>query len=315
MAILVTGGAGFIGSHLVEKLISNGEKVVIIDNFNDYYDPAIKRTNIESVKSVDNNNLVTLVEGDIRDRELIMQLFAEHRFSHVYHLAAMAGVRYSIESPGLYFDVNINGLINLLDAAVQHGQPKFIAASSSSVYGGSPHVPFTEADPVNSPVSPYAASKKAGELLTHTYHHIHGLEITNLRFFTVYGPRQRPEMAIHLFARKIIKGEELPMFGDGSTSRDYTYIDDIVAGVIAAGEHCSGYKIYNLGNNQPVKLADLIKMISATLGKEAKIKQLPMPAGDVVQTWADISLAQKELGYSPETNLEAGLQKFVDWLR
>jgi UDP-glucuronate 4-epimerase len=314
MAILVTGGAGFIGSHLVQGLLAQGESIVIIDNFNDYYDPEIKRGNIEIIRKADKGGLVTLAEGDIRDRELVMSLFAEHQFSTVYHLAAMAGVRYSIEYPAYYFDVNIGGSINLLDAAVLHGKPKFVAASSSSVYGGSPHIPFSESDPVNAPVSPYAASKKAAELLAHTYYHLHGLDISSLRFFTVYGPRQRPEMAIHLFARKILDGEELPMFGDGSSSRDYTYIDDIVAGIIASGKHCQGYNIYNLGNSHPVKLADLIDRISAALGKTAKIKQLPMPAGDVLRTWADISQAEKDLGYKPLTNLDEGLAKFVTWL-
>lgn len=313
--VLVTGGAGFIGSHLTERLIKQGKRVVILDNFNDYYNPDIKVRNIEKLREGVTEKQLLLVKGDIRDADLVKEIFKSQNISKVYHLAAMAGVRFSIQYPDLYFDVNVNGTLNLLNAAKDSGKVDFIFASSSSVYGGSPRIPFSEDDPVNSPVSPYAASKKAGELACYTWHHLYGMNITCLRFFTVYGPRQRPEMAIHLFAKKIIEGQKLPMFGDGSTSRDYTYIDDIVDGIIAAGEKCKGYNIYNIGNNSPVKLADLIAKIGRALEIEPRIEQLPIPPGDVLRTWADISRIEKDLGYQPTTDLDAGLKNFVDWLK
>jgi UDP-glucuronate 4-epimerase len=313
--VLITGGAGFIGSHLAERLLRDGDRVVILDNFNDFYDPEIKRCNVSLIEKSDPGGQLSVAEGDLRDASLVKRLFTEYGFDLVYHLAAMAGVRPSIKSPALYFDVNVNGTLNILEAAIEHGQPGFLFASSSSVYGGSPNIPFREDDPVNQPVSPYAASKKAGELICHTFHHLYGLDISCLRFFTVYGPRQRPEMAVHLFADKIVKDQKVPMFGDGNSSRDYTYIDDIIDGVVAAAERCKGYEIYNLGNNEPVRLKVLIQKLGSALGREPDVDQLPMPAGDVLQTWADISKAGKKLGYSPETGLDEGLKRFVDWFR
>lgn len=315
MNVLVTGGAGFIGSHLVERLLGKGHRVVALDNFNDYYDPAIKRRNLDEARQGSLKGDLEVVEGDLRDRDVLFQLLSEEPFELVHHLAAMAGVRASIERPALYLDVNIQGTMNLLEAAVANGAPPVVFASSSSVYGGSPHVPFSEDDPVNRPISPYAASKKSAELICHTFHHLYGLDITCLRFFTVYGPRQRPEMAIHHFARRMSEGRAVPMFGDGSTARDYTYVDDVVDGTMAAAEHCGGYKIYNLGNSSPVALKELIERLGSALGIEPIIEQQPLPPGDVEQTWADISRAGAELGYKPKVGLEEGLRRFVDWFR
>lgn len=312
---LVTGGAGFIGSHLVERLLSVGNQVVILDNFNDFYDPAFKRTNIERLLSGGNGSSLRVVEGDIRDANLVNDLFETNEFEEVFHLAAMAGVRPSLKNPKLYFDVNVQGTITLLDAAVAFGKPEIIFASSSSVYGGSPDVPFTENDPVNQPVSPYAASKKSAELICHTYSHLHGLNTVCLRFFTVYGPRQRPEMAIHRFTRRIIDGQPVPMYGDGTTSRDYTFIDDIIDGTMAAARECKGFSIYNLGNNHPISLRDLIQAIGETLGIDPVIEEHPLPPGDVIQTWADISKAETNLNYRPKVNLDDGLAEFAKWYR
>jgi UDP-glucuronate 4-epimerase len=312
---LVTGGAGFIGSHLVEALLKRGEKIIILDNFNDYYSPALKERNIAALQELAGEKTLNVIQGDIRDAQLLDRVFSDHEITRVYHLAAMAGVRYSLQHPPLYFEVNVEGTVNLLEAIRSHGKPGLVFASSSSVYGGSKTIPFTESDPVNKPVSPYAASKKAGELACHTYHHIYDLDITCLRFFTVYGPRQRPEMAIHLFTRKIVGGEAIPMFGAGDTSRDYTYIDDIVSGIISAGDRNKGYSIYNLGNNQTVKLAELIDVIGETTGITPVIDQLPIPPGDVLRTWADISLAQKHLGYQPKTDIRTGVARFYEWFR
>lgn len=310
---LVTGGAGFIGSHLSQHLLSHGEYVVIIDNFNDYYDPAIKRANIDKISAEAAEGHLHVVTADICDRRAVMELFENFNISCVYHLAAMAGVRYSIQFPAKYMDVNVGGTINILDAINDFGKPRLIMASSSSVYGGSPDIPFSESDPVNTPVSPYAASKKAAELISHTYSHLHKLDITCLRFFTVYGPRQRPEMAIHLFTDKIINGEPIPVFGNGTTSRDYTYIDDIIDGILRAGERCSGYNIYNLGNNETVTLADLIATIESVTGKKAIIDRHPVPPGDVMRTWADLTKSQNELGYKPTTDIRSGIESFYNW--
>ena len=317
MDILVTGGAGFIGSHLVERLSRDGEakRIVLLDNFNDYYDPAIKRANVECVRHCCPDLDLVVAEVDLRDAAAVRKLFERESFGRVYHLAAMAGVRASIKQPLLYFDINVQGTIHLLQAAVACGKPPVVFASSSSVYGGSPRIPFTEDDPVNEPVSPYAASKKAAELACHTYHHLYGLDITCLRFFTVYGPRQRPEMAIHLFTRRILDGESVPMFGDGSTSRDYTYIDDIIDGVVAAGRRTGGYRIYNLGNSHPVALRDLIAKLGEALGVEPRIEQLPQPPGDVVRTWADLSRVGADLDYRPKIDLDEGLRLFVEWFK
>ncbi len=309
--VIVTGAAGFIGSHSCERLLAAGWRVTGIDNFDGFYDPAVKRANLgECLKS----ERFSFVEGDIRDKAAMDRILGGGA-DVVVHLAARAGVRPSIEDPLLYQDVNVTATTVLLEAARTFKIPKFVFASSSSVYGNNPKVPFSESDSVDNPISPYAATKKAGELICYTYHHLFGIDTTCLRFFTVYGPRQRPDLAIHKFARLIERGEPIPVFGDGSMMRDHTYIDDIVAGVVAAVERCKGYRIYNLGNSNPVSLSDLIAAIEAALGKKARIKRLPPQPGDVERTYADISLARAELGYEPRTNLNAGLATFVKWLR
>jgi UDP-glucuronate 4-epimerase len=309
---LVTGAAGFIGSHLVKHLLERGDEVVGLDNFNDYYDPRIKRRNLEPCMD---RSSFTLIEGDIRDRALMEKVFAEHNFHAVVHLAAMAGVRPSLERPDLYFDVNVNGTLNILECVKQFGTEKLVFASSSSVYGGNKKVPFSEEDDVSFPVSPYAASKRAGEIMCYTYHHLYGLNIYSLRFFTVYGPGQRPEMAIHKFVRRILKGEPIPMFGDGSSRRDYTYIDDIMDGVLKALDRCEGYRIYNLGESRTVKLSDLVARIESECGKKAVIERLGDQPGDVPQTYADIERARSELGYAPSVPIEEGLKRFMAWYR
>lgn len=310
MNIFITGGAGFIGSHLIENLLNEGHVIYTIDNFNDYYDVRIKRHNIATaLKNPDYH----LIEGDILDYDLLSDLFSRHPFDLIIHLAARAGVRPSIQQPILYQQVNCAGTINMLEMARIYQVKKFIFASSSSVYGNSIRVPFRESDFVDNPVSPYAATKKAGELFCHTYHHLFNIAITCLRFFTVYGPRQRPDMAISKFTRLIDTGQPVPMFGDGSSKRDYTYIADIISGIRAAIAHCSGYHIYNLGESRTIKLKDLILLIASFLGKKAHIECLPFQPGDVNITYADISLAQKELGYFPSFDLELGIKQYVDW--
>ena len=313
--ILVTGAAGFIGSSLTDLLLSRGHTVVGFDNFNDFYNPANKRTNIASALS---NPRFTLVEGDIRDRAAVLTAFEKHHPKAVIHLAAMAGVRPSIENPALYTAVNLDGTTNMLDAAVAQKVERFLFASSSSVYGNNPKAPFAEADRVDHPISPYAATKKAGELLCHTYWAIHKLPVTCLRFFTVFGPRQRPDLAISKFLKLVHEGKPIPMFGDGSTSRDYTFIEDILAGITAAMEHCgpaSGYRVYNLGGNHPTSLTELIETIQQVVGKRVAINQLPMQPGDVERTWADLTLSKTELGYSPKTSMRDGIAKQWEWLR
>lgn len=312
MKALVTGAAGFIGSHLCEKLIDDGHIIVGLDNFDPFYDESVKRENIKAATASDNYRFV---EGDIRDAELMGKLAGDEGFDMIVHLAARAGVRPSIEDPIGYNDVNINGTMSLLEAARENGIRKFVFASSSSVYGNNEKVPFSESDNVDFPISPYAATKKAGELICHTYSHLYGMDMTCLRFFTVYGPRQRPDLAIHKFARLIEDGKEIPVFGDGSMERDFTYIDDIIQGVAASMERCSGYNIYNLGESQPVRLDVLIGEIEKALGKKAKINRLPDQPGDVRRTYADIDKSVRELGYKPQTRIEEGLKKFVQWLR
>lgn len=308
---LVTGAAGFIGSHLSERLLDGGWRVVGLDNFDTFYDPAVKRRNL--TRSVANPNF-SLIEGDIRDVAAVNRAFAGG-VDVVVHLAARAGVRPSIEDPLLYQDVNVNGTCVMLEAARRHKVPRFVFASSSSVYGNNENVPFSEKDNVDNPISPYAASKKAGELLCHTFHHLYGMNITCLRFFTVYGARQRPDLAIHKFTRLIDGGKPIQMFGDGSMMRDHTYIDDILSGVLAAIERCQGYKIYNLGESEPVALRDLIAEIEKAVGKKAIVERLPIQPGDVDRTFADIALAKAELDYQPKTSLPAGLARFVEWYR
>jgi UDP-glucuronate 4-epimerase len=312
MKIFVTGAAGFIGSHLCERLLEAGDEVIALDNFDLFYEPAIKRHNIEQAIKSDS---FELVEGDIRDKALVGRLFAAKRPDMVVHLAAKAGVRPSIEDPAGYADVNINGTVALLEAARQNGVSKFIFASSSSVYSNNTKVPFSETDNVDHPISPYAATKKAGELLCYTYSHLFKIDVVCLRFFTVYGPRQRPDLAIHKFARLIEEGKEIPVFGDGSMMRDFTYIDDIIDGITGAMRNCKGYEIYNLGESRPIRLDALIGKIEAALGKKAKIRPLPEQPGDVKRTYADVSKAMKRLGYNPKTDIETGLARFVEWLR
>ena len=308
--VLLTGGAGFIGSSVGDALLARGDEVIALDNLDDYYDPAIKRANLESARQQPG---FTFVEGDIRDGELLEHLAKTHAIDAIIHLAARAGVRPSIEQPTLYNDVNMVGTSRLLEMAQRTSIDNFVFASSSSVYGERKETPFRETDSVDHPVSPYAATKKAGELLCHSFHHLFGTSIACLRFFTVYGPRQRPEMAIHRFTRMISAGEPIPVFGDGSSRRDYTYIDDIVAGVIAALDRNEGYEIYNLGNHRMVSLGELVDAIGRAVGKEPIIDRQPNQPGDVSTTCAEISHAQKRLGYEPKTPLEEGLKNFVEW--
>lgn len=308
--ILITGGAGFIGSHLAEKLLNDGHRVVVLDNFNDYYDPQIKRKNIEFIAS---NDDFSLHEADILDFDFLDNLFQEHTIQTIVHLAARAGVRPSIQEPLLYQKVNVEGTTNLLEIAKRYQVSRFIFASSSSVYGENKKLPFSEDDSVDNPISPYAATKKAGELICYTYHHLYKLPVTCLRFFTVYGPRQRPDMAIHKFTRWIHNGHKITMFGDGSSQRDYTYISDIVDGICKSIKHCTDYHIYNLGESKTIELHRLISLIAQALGKEPIIERLPMQPGDVPITYADISRPMKEIGYQPGVNIEQGIDKFVQW--
>lgn len=312
MNVLVTGAAGFIGSHLCQRLVAEGNRVIGLDNLDPFYDPAIKRRNLKELRD---SKRFTFVEGDIRDVSCVEGVIKQGQTDCVVHLAARAGVRPSIEDPVRYADVNVNGTAVVLEAARKYGIQKFIFASSSSVYGNNPRVPFSETDPVDNPISPYAATKKAGELLCHTYSHLYDMDITCLRFFTVYGPRQRPDLAIHKFTRLIEAGKPIPVYGDGSMERDFTYIDDILDGVMAAIDKCRGYAIYNLGESRPVRLDVLIGEIEKALGKKAVQNRLPMQPGDVSRTCADMTRAARELGYQPKTELRDGLARFVNWIR
>lgn len=313
MNFLVTGGAGFIGSHLIEKLISEaGNKIICLDNFDEFYNPAIKRKNVSPFISKNN---FELVEGDIRDKQILQSIFTKDKIDVVIHLAARAGVRPSLKLPALYFDVNVNGTINILETMRENNCTKMVFASSSSVYGNNTKVPFSEDDNVDFPISPYAASKKAGELVCHTYNHLYGFDISCLRFFTVYGPRQRPEMAIHQFARNILEGKSINVFGDGSTKRDYTFVDDIIQGVTASIKNLGGYHIYNLGESKTIELINLINLITKHVGKQAIINWQTEQPGDVKLTYSDVTKAHKELNYNPTTSMEEGIKKFVDWMR
>jgi UDP-glucuronate 4-epimerase len=313
-SILITGGAGFIGSHVVDHLLSEGEwQVSVVDDFNDFYDPAIKRANVSRHQK---NPNFRLIEADIRDKVALKPIFADHAFACIVHLAARAGVRPSLEQPLLYAETNINGTMNLLELAREHGIKQFVFGSSSSVYGINAKVPFSEDDPIRQPISPYAATKAAGELLCHTYTHLYGMRCVCLRFFTVYGPRQRPDLAIHKFARLISEGKAIPVFGDGTTRRDYTFIDDIVAGVRAAIDYeGSDYEVINLGESRTVELRELISLIEKELGVAAQIDWQPLQPGDVPQTFADITKARQLLGYNPQTQIEKGIHRFVEWLQ
>ena len=310
--VLVTGGAGFIGSHLCEALLEQGREVQVLDNFNDYYDPAIKRRNIETALT---HSAYSIREGDIRDQELVGEVMATFRPQAVIHLAAMAGVRPSIERPHLYNDVNIAGTTVLLEAAREYPVENFVFGSSSSVYGSHDKVPFSEKDVLNRPISPYAATKLAGEQLCFTYHYLYGIPVSCLRFFTVYGPRQRPEMAIHLFARKIMNGELITLYGDGSSRRDYTYIDDIIDGVIRSLDRPQGFEIFNLGESRTVGLSEMVSILEDAIGREANITFEPDQPGDVPVTYADVTKAVRVLGYEPSVPIEEGIRLFVKWLK
>lgn len=312
MTILVTGCAGFIGSSVVDRLLDSGEEVVGLDNMDSYYEPSIKKKNIEH--NLQNPNFY-FKQTDIRDLKALEKIFKNFKIETIIHLAARAGVRPSIEAPLLYEDVNIKGTLNLLELSKIHKPANLIVASSSSVYGINKKVPFRETDNVDKAISPYAASKKACETFCYTYHHLYGLPIVCLRFFTVYGPRQRPEMAIHKFTRLIDNGQEIQMYGDGTSKRDYTYISDIVDGIIRSMDIKEGYEILNLGNSKVVELRYLIHLIEKNLGKKAIIKQLPDQPGDVPITYSDISKARALLNYAPQTSIEEGIEKFVKWYR
>ncbi len=313
MRTLVTGGAGFIGSNLVDRLLRERGEVTVIDNFDAFYPEPRKRANLAAAGRQPG---FRLVEVDIRDAEAVDRVVAEVRPDAIVHLAARAGVRPSIDDPALYASVNVVGTVHLLNAASRISPlPRFVYASSSSVYGERPDAPFRETDSVDLPVSPYAATKKACELLAHTFHHLHGLPVSGLRFFTAYGPRNRPDLAIAKFARLIDRGEPVPMFGDGTTRRDYTFVDDIVDGVVRAIEHCTGHHLYNLGNSDPVELRAMIDALGEALGKTPVLERLPEQPGDVRQTVADITRASTELGYRPTTPFRDGLERFVAWFR
>ena len=312
MRILVTGGAGFIGSHLSQRLLGRGDEVVVLDNFNDYYDPAIKERNLGELGQPDG---LTVVRGDILDTALLASLFDAQRFDVIVHLAARAGVRPSLVDPILYEEVNCRGTLNLLEAARSHNITRFVFASSSSVYGNVKEIPFSEEAPVNRPVSPYAATKAAGELYGFNYFHLYGISFTALRFFTVYGPRQRPDMAIHKFTRLIDEGQPLPFYGDGTTERDYTYFADIIDGVEAAVDRDLGYEIINLGESRTTSLTEMVGLIEAALGKQAVLDRQPMQPGDVTITCADVSKARALLDYHPTTTVPDGIARFVEWYR
>lgn len=309
MRVLVTGGAGFIGSHLVEKLLATRHDVVALDDFNDFYDPEIKRANVAGFARD-----VAVHHIDLRDSESVRKVFHREKIDAIAHLAARAGVRPSIQHPRLYYDTNVTGTLHLLEAARLTGVQRFIFASSSSVYGASKTIPFSEDQHLTQTLSPYAATKIAGEFLCSTYSHLYGLRVIALRYFTVYGPRQRPDLAIHQFTRRIYCGQAIDQFGDGSTRRDYTFIDDVIQGTMAAFDYDGPlYDVFNLGESQTIQLKSLISAIENALGKRAKINRLAEQPGDMPHTYADISKARKLLGYNPTTNLSEGLPKFVEW--
>lgn len=307
--ILVTGAAGFIGSHAAQALIERGYRVVGVDNFSDFYDRSWKEMNLKSIKG----DKLDVEEIDITSGDEISKLVRLVRPWGIIHLAAMAGVRPSIEQPAYYAKVNVEGTTHLLQAAVKTGVEKFAFASSSSVYGNAKKVPFSEEDPVEEPISPYAATKRAGELVCYTFWHLYKLPIASLRFFTVYGPRQRPDLAIHKFTRLITAGKPVPFFGDGSTSRDYTFVDDTVNGIIASLENVKQFRIYNLGGSHPVSLNELIAELENAIGKKAILDRKPAQPGDVERTFADLTRSSSELGYSPNISLAEGLKRFVAW--
>ena len=317
MRVLVTGGAGFIGSHVCERLVSRGEDIVIVDSFDPFYDPAIKRRNIEATMA---SGRAQLVEADVADTDRVEAALKNEPIDAIIHLAARAGVRPSLERPLEYVRTNVEGTCSLLEIARRRRIRPFVMGSSSSVYGDATPVPFRESEPASKPISPYAATKRAAELLCHTHAHLYGLSVACLRFFTVYGPRQRPDLAIHKFARLMTDGSEIPVFGDGSTERDYTYIDDIVDGVESAldwtvAADAGTFEIMNLGENQTTSLSRLVELIAAELGVKPQLKHLPHQPGDVQCTFADIAKARTMLGYDPHTSIEDGIRRFIEWFR
>lgn len=312
--ILITGGVGFIGSHLCERLLSDGVKVICLDNFDTFYDPKIKIKNAEGIAK-NFPDLFDLVTGDIRNAEHLKGIFQKNKVDFVVHLAARAGVRPSIAEPLLYEDVNVRGTVVLLEACKEQGIKNFLFASSSSVYGEKQRVPFTEEDLDIQPISPYGATKRAGELLCYSYHHLYGMNVACLRIFTAYGPRQRPEMAIHKFTRLIDRGEKIPIYGDGSSRRDYTYIDDLIDGILGVIRHHKGFEIYNLGESQTTSLKELIRLIEEVFGKRANIETMEFQPGDVTVTYADITKAKRMLKYHPKVKMKEGIQRFVEWYK
>lgn len=313
MNFLVTGGAGFIGSHVCERLLAEGHSVWAFDDLNDFYDPQIKRANLRDLQSL--AKPFEFIHGDLTDRAAVEELFAGVKFDQVIHLGARAGVRSSLAEPALYQRVNVEGTVNILEAARRHGVKKISIASSSSVYGLNAKVPFSESDPISSPISPYAASKLACESLGHVYHHIYGLDVVMLRFFTVYGPRQRPDLAIYKFAQLISAGKPIPVFGDGNSARDFTFIADTLDGIMACTRREFGFEIFNLGESQTVTLNELIALLEKSLGRKAIIDRQPAQPGDVPVTFADISKARAKLDYRPRVKIAEGIPLFVDWFR
>jgi UDP-glucuronate 4-epimerase len=308
---LVTGAAGFIGSHLVEKLLEGNNTVIGVDNFDKFYSRDIKLENLS--KNFENKSFC-LIEADLRNKNELQEIFKKHHIDLVIHLAAKAGVRPSILDPVGYYQTNVMGTLNLLEVMKEYDCKKMIFASSSSVYGNNKIVPFSENDSVDNPISPYAATKKAGELLCHSYHHLYGFDIFCLRFFTVYGPRQRPDLAIHKFTKLIMEGKPIPFYGDGSTERDYTYIDDIIDGIAGAINNIKGYDIFNLGESKTISLAQMVAVIENTVGCKAILNRLPLQPGDVERTFANISKAKLKLAYNPKFTFEDGVKQFTEWL-
>lgn len=323
--IFVTGAAGFIGSHTMQALVTRGDRVVGLDNFNDYYDPARKRANVEEVRRALRQSgqaeALTFIEGDIRNQHTIAQIFSNYEFEGIVHLAAMAGVRASMENPRLYYDVNVNGTLNLLEAAVgrvgnqvtRSALPTFVFASTSSVYGNTQLVPFQERDPCERPLAPYAASKRAGELLGHSYHHLFGLAFTAVRFFTVYGPRGRPDMMAYKVLDNIFFSREVPLYNSGHMRRDWTFVTDIVQGVVNAVDRPLGYEVVNLGKGEPVLLTEFVRVLEEYVGRRANLVSVPMMKADVAATCADVSKARTLLGYNPQWSVNEGLRQFWTW--
>jgi UDP-glucuronate 4-epimerase len=313
MNFLVTGGAGFIGSHVCERLLRDGHSVWALDDLNGFYDPQLKRANIRDIQAL--AKPFEFFHGDLCDADAVNEIFSSVKFDQVIHLAARAGVRPSLEQPALYQRVNVEGTVNILEAARKNGVKKITIASSSSVYGLNSKVPFSESDVVNSPISPYAASKLACESLGHVWHHIHKMDVAMLRFFTVYGQRQRPDLAIYKFAELMTAGKPIPVFGDGSTARDYTFVSDTLDGIIACTQREFGFEVFNLGESQTVKLSYLIELLEVALGEKAVIDRQPMQPGDVPVTFADISRARAKLGYHPQVKIEQGIKLFAEWFK